>query len=128
MSCIICLENIYNNQVSLGLMESCDHIFHKHCIKEWREICDYSDGCPKACPLCKKVSLNVVYSKYKLVGEDRIKYVKDTLETLKKKPCRDFNRGYGVCMSKNQCLYGHIDEDGREFIYIENVEKDEEVA
>jgi hypothetical protein len=44
--CSICLENNFENSDPLRKL-GCDHIFHKHCIKDWMKL-------NKTCPLCRK--------------------------------------------------------------------------
>ena len=46
LCCPICLEEYNNNNKIIKL--NCDHIFHKHCIKEWFEKKDN-------CPNCRKI-------------------------------------------------------------------------
>ena len=41
--CSICLEDIKKNDINL----SCNHIFHKECLKEWFKI-------KTTCPICRK--------------------------------------------------------------------------
>lgn len=60
--CIICLGSFVKDNITL----SCDHKYHKECIKEW--IKEKDD-----CPLCRKILNSLDY--YKLTSKwSRIKY------------------------------------------------------
>lgn len=63
-SCSICSEELKENNKLSKL--NCGHIFHTHCIEEWREK-------KKTCPLCRHNSIDI-YDKYNDMWSNRIIY------------------------------------------------------
>lgn len=108
-TCGICLD-----VVSLfGMLPNCQHSFCFSCIKEWRQKMEFAYEVRKGCPECRIISHFVYQSKCFLeVESEKEKYITEENRKMKRRHCKYFRRGRGICPFGETCVFKHSKASG----------------
>ena len=80
------------------------------CIVTWRKQNQEMTLC---CPNCRQESKRMVPSSVFLKGDEKSKFIANTLTNMSGKPCRYFKtHGLGACPFGKNCHYGHVTASG----------------
>ncbi|CAG8719507.1 15964_t:CDS:2 [Gigaspora rosea] len=96
---------------------SCDHVFCRDCIKEWRKTDNLSTpfqttDTTKTCPVCRKNSPYIVPSpSFAKTGQKKDQIILSYKERMSRIPCKYFQESR-KCPFADECFYQHANPDG----------------
>lgn len=118
--CGICHSDIKSEGKRFALLENCSHCYCVECMKEWHAACKHKSKGPKhheirhSCPECRVESMRMEASTVYLDGEEKKKLFQKCDERRSVKPCKYFKGTIGSCRYGPQCLYAHLDKEGKD--------------
>merc|ERR1711976_750939 len=68
-----------------------------------------------SCPLCRKVSLNMIPSKHFLTGQQKETYIQQYKEERRARVCCN---SFASCQFKDECYYQHRDQEEESFTHV----------
>ncbi|GFH62007.1 hypothetical protein CTEN210_18483 [Chaetoceros tenuissimus] len=135
LQCGICLQSVVGRGQRFALFTECDHTFCFSCAKSWhknkeRRESVFSKGDSDlfirknnykllfrhSCPLCRKVSLNIIPSKRFLTGDQKEAYIQHYIEERGARVC--CNGTFASCQFGDECYYRHCNQEEESFTHV----------
>lgn len=116
ITCGICLEEQTIGTTIFGILNcACQNAYCHKCIMEWRTEGSDEAADRTCCPSCRQ-KISFVFPSLVLpkTTEEKERIIQEYTDKVGRVPCKFFNGNLGSCQYGSDCMYAHLDKDGKD--------------